>query len=157
MFLFLNKTVTRALFKLHRALGCRWLTQRSFQSPGGRLGGLCSRSGSSGSPNKACLMKRLFSISFFDKLNVAAAKWKVRKIRGSNHLLHDGNLKVTKKQGRRSCNIYGEAKLRTAFTRRSLAFDQVGLVVLHCSGDLAHEVVLHHFDESDSCLSAFPW
>lgn len=52
-------------------------------------------------------MKQLFSISFFDKLNVAAAKWKVRK-----------------KQGRRSCNIYGEAKLRTAFTRRSLAFDQ---------------------------------
>jgi hypothetical protein len=69
-------------------------------------------------------MKQLFSISFFDKLNVAAAKWKVRKIRGSNHLLHDGNWKVTKKQGRRSCNIYGEAKLRTAFTRRSLAFDQ---------------------------------
>ena len=39
----------------------------------------------------------------------------------------DGNLKITKKAADLSCDVQGEVRIRSALTRRSLAFDQVGL------------------------------
>ena len=39
----------------------------------------------------------------------------------------DGNLKITKKAADLNCDVQGEVRIRSALTRRSLAFDQVGL------------------------------
>lgn len=40
----------------------------------------------------------------------------------------DGNLKLSRKSAELQCDVAGETKLRSALTRRSLAFDQVGIL-----------------------------
>ena len=43
-------------------------------------------------------------------------------------LVSQGGLKISKKHAELECDVRGELRLREAFTRRALAFDQIGLM-----------------------------